>query len=78
VAPRPKTREERLFSAAVLRRSFALRGEEHREQFRFVYEGVLRDLGLEAAEVDAYLEAHAAEVEAALGRPGARPKPVKA
>jgi hypothetical protein len=68
VAPRPKTREEKLFSAAVLRRSFALNGEEHRAQFRFVYEGVLRDLGLEAAEVEAFLAAHAAEVEAALGR----------
>lgn len=68
MAPRPKTREEKLFSAAVLRRSFALNGTEHRAQFRFVYEGVLRDLGLEPAEVEAYLAAHAAEVEAALGR----------
>jgi hypothetical protein len=78
VAPRPKTREERLFSAAVLRRSFELRGDEHRDQFRFVYEGVLRDLGLEAAEVETYLREHAAEVEAALGRPGSRRRPVKA
>jgi hypothetical protein len=69
VAARTKTKEEKLFSAAVLRRSFELRGDEHREQFRFVYEGVLRDLALEAAEVDAYLVAHRAEVEAALGRP---------
>jgi hypothetical protein len=65
---RPKTREERLFSAAVLLRSFAANGDEHRAQFRFVYEGVLRDLGLEAADVEAYLAAHRAEVEAALGR----------
>jgi hypothetical protein len=69
VAARPKTREEKLFSAAVLRRSFELRGDEHREQFRFVYEGVLRDLALAADEVDAYLAAHRSEVEAALGRP---------
>jgi hypothetical protein len=68
VAPRPKTKEEKLFSAAVLRRSFELRGDEHREQFRFVYQGVLRDLALEAAEVEAYLAAHAGEVEAAIGR----------
>jgi len=68
VAPRPKTKDEKLFSAAVLRRSFELRGDEHREQFRFVYEGVLRDLALEPAEVEAYLAAHAAEVEAAIGR----------
>jgi len=69
VAARPKSKEEKLFSAAVLRRSFELRGDEHREQFRFVYAGVLRDLALEAAEVEAYLAAHRAEVEAALGRP---------
>jgi hypothetical protein len=74
VAPRPKTKEEKLFSAAVLRRSFELRGDEHREQFRFVYEGVLRDLGLEAGEVEAYLVAHLADVEAALGR-AQRPAP---
>lgn len=65
---RVKTKEEKLFSAAVLRRSFELRGDEHREQFRFVYEGVLRDLALEAAEVEAYLAAHHAEIEAAIGR----------
>lgn len=63
-----RTREEKLFAAAVLKRSFALRGEEHRDGFAFVYEGVLRDLGLEDAEVDAYLAAHAAEVDEAIGR----------
>jgi hypothetical protein len=65
---RSKTREEKLFAAAVLKRSFALRGEEHRDGFKFVYEGVLRDLGIEDAEVDAYLTGHAAEVDAAIGR----------
>ena len=65
---RPKTREERLFSAAVLRRTFELRGEEHRKGFAFVYEGVLRDLGLEPEDVETYLAAHAADVEAAIGR----------
>ncbi len=65
---RPKTREERLFAAAVLRRSFELRGDEHREQFQFVYQGVLRDLALEPAEVEGYLAAHRDEVDAAIGR----------
>jgi hypothetical protein len=65
---RQKTKEEKLFSAAVLRRSFDLRGDEHRAQFQFVYEGVLRDLGLGAAEVEAYLAGHRVEVEAAIGR----------
>ncbi len=65
---RAKTREERLFAAAVLRRSFELRGDEHREQFQFVYAGVLRDLALEAAEVEAFLAEHRAEVDAVIGR----------
>ncbi len=70
---RPKTKDEKLFAAAVLRRSFELRGDEHREQFRFVYAGVLRDLGLEDGEVVEYLSAHRAEVDAAIGR-GSGPK----
>lgn len=65
---REKTKSERLFSAAVLRRSFELQDGQYRDGFRFVYEGVLRDLGLEDAEVEAYLAAHRDEVEAAIGR----------
>lgn len=63
-----KSREEKLFSAAVLRRSFALQDAEYRGGFEFVYKGVLRDLELEDAEVDAYLRDHLAEVDAAIGR----------
>ena len=65
---REKTLEERLFAAAVLRRSFELRGEEYAEGFRFVYEGVLRDMGLEDEAVVAFLASHRAEVERAIGR----------
>jgi hypothetical protein len=65
---RPKTREDKLFSAAVLRRSFELRGDEHKAAFQFVYDGVLRDLALQPQEVDDYLAAHRAEVDAAIGR----------
>lgn len=67
---KPKTKDEKLFSAAVLRRSFELQNAEYRPGFRFVYEGVLRDLGLEEAEVDAYLEQHREDVEKAIGRRG--------
>ena len=67
---REKTRSERLFSAAVLRRSFELQDGQYREGFRFVYEGVIRDLGLEDQEVLDYLAAHRAQVEAAIGRRG--------
>ncbi len=65
---REKTREEKLFAAAVLRRSFELQDDRYRQGFRFVYEGVLRDLGLEEAEVEQFLAAHRDEVEAAIGR----------
>ena len=65
---RAKTREEKLFAAAVLRRTFELRGDEHREQFLFVYAGVLRDLALEPADVDAYLTSHRDAVDAVIGR----------
>jgi hypothetical protein len=66
----PKTREERLFSAAVLRRSFELQEARYQDGFQFVYDGVLRDLGLEAHEVEEYLAAHEDEVEQAIGRRG--------
>lgn len=67
---REKTLEERLFAAAVLRRSFELRGEEYAAGFRFVYEGVLRDMGLEDATVVIFLAAHLDEVDKAIGRSG--------
>ena len=67
---RARTREERLFAAAVLRCSFELQDGQYREGFRFIWEGVLRDLGLEEAEVDEYLVAHRDEVVAAIGRHG--------
>jgi len=67
---RTKTKEERLFSAAVVRRAFELQDGRYKEGFRFVYEGVLRDLALEEAEVEAFLAEHRADVEAAMGRRG--------
>jgi hypothetical protein len=67
---KPKSREERLFSAAVLRRSFELQEARYQDGFRFVYEGVLRDLGLEEREVEEYLAAHREKVERAIGRRG--------
>ena len=65
---RERSREEKLFAAAVLRRSFELSGDEHRQGFRTVYEGVLRDLGLADEDVAEYLRGHAPAVDAALGR----------
>ena len=65
---RAKTKAEKLFSAAVLRLSFQLQDGQYKEGFRFVYDGVLRDLGLEEKDVEEYLASHRAEVEAAIGR----------
>ncbi len=65
---KPKTKAERLFSAAILRRGFELQDGQYKDGFRFVYEGVLRDLGLEEREVDEYLAKHRDEVDAAMGR----------
>jgi hypothetical protein len=68
--PKPKTRAEKLFSAAVVRRSFELQEGRYQEGFRFVYEGVLRDLGLDEQDVEDYLAKHRAEVDEAIGRRG--------
>jgi hypothetical protein len=67
---RPRTRADKLFSAAVLRRSFELQEGRYQEGFRFVYEGVLRDLGIQEKDVDEYLAKHREEVDAAIGRRG--------
>lgn len=55
-----------LFGAAVLKLSFELRESEGSEGFRFVYDGVLRDLGVTDEEVDQYLAEHRSEVEDAV------------
>ena len=70
---REKTLEERLFAAAVLRRSFELRGQEYAAGFRFVYDGVLRDMGLEDDAVIAFLGTHVDEVDRAIGRSSGPP-----
>ena len=57
-----------VFAAAVLRRSFELSGDEQRQGFKFVYEGVLRDLELADEDVVEFLKGHALEVDAAIGR----------
>lgn len=75
---KPKTRAEKLFSAAVLRRSFQLQDKQYQGGFKFVYEGVLRDLELTDEDVAAYLEAHREEVERAIGRKGTAASPERA
>jgi hypothetical protein len=60
-----KSLEDRLFGAAVLKMSFRLRGAEGSPAFTGIYPGVLRDLKLEDAAVDRFIEEHRPEVEAA-------------
>jgi hypothetical protein len=66
-----KTLEERLFGAAVLKQSFILRGALDSPAFRGIFPGVLRDLAVSEAEVDAFIEAHREDVNrAARGSAG--------
>jgi hypothetical protein len=71
-----KSLKDKLFGAAVLKMSFRLRGDEESPAFRYVYPGVLRDLELEDAAVEKYIEENREAVErAARGSsppPGAR------
>jgi hypothetical protein len=70
---RAKSRQEKLFGAAVMRRSFELRAQGPEQAFRIVYEGVLRDLGITDDEVVAFLAENRERVDAAIGRgPAAR------
>jgi hypothetical protein len=60
-----KSLHDRLFGAAVLKMSFRLRGAEDSPAFTGIYPGVLRDLQLEDAAVDRFIEEHRPAVEAA-------------
>ena len=62
---KPKSLKDKLWGAAVLKMSFRLRDAEESQAFRGIYPGVLRDLELEDADVDKYIEENRAEVELA-------------
>ena len=65
-----KTREQKLFGAAVLKTSFQLRGALDSPAFKGIYPGVLRDLGVEDSDVEAFINANRDAVEkAARGQP---------
>lgn len=59
-------KKDPLFGAAVLKLSFKLHGEDAGPGFQFVYDGVLRDLGLTEDDVNRYLEENREAVEAAV------------
>lgn len=54
--PRPEA--DPLDGAALLKLTFLLQGKQEDPGFRFVYRGVLRDLGLGDADVDRHIETH--------------------
>ena len=60
-----KSLKDKLYGAAVLKMSFRLRGDEESPAFKFVYPGVLRDLELEDAAVEKYIEENRESVERA-------------
>ena len=67
---KPKSLKDKLFGAAVVKMSFRLRGNEASAAFKSIYPGLLRDLGLEDAVVEKYIEEHRGAVEAAArGKP---------
>ncbi len=53
-------------SAALLKLSFVLRGREDDPGFRFVYRGVLRDLGVGDDAVEAHIARHRERLRAIL------------
>jgi len=62
---KPKALKDKMFGAAVLKMSFRLRGNEDTPAFKFMYPGVLRDLGIEDADVEAYIAQNRSAVERA-------------
>ena len=60
-----KSLDDKLFGAAVLKMSFRLRGAEGSPAFTGIYPGVLRDLELDDAAVERFIEEHRSEVETA-------------
>ena len=70
VPARSPGRRNPLFGAAVVKA--VLRKREGVAATSALYEGILRDLGVTDAEVEAYLTEHAAEVEQAIKSHGRR------
>lgn len=68
---KPKSLKDKLWGAAVLKLSFRLRDAEDSPACKAIYPGVLRDLGVEDADVEKYIVEHREAVEkAARGSTG--------
>ena len=55
-----------LDGAALLKLTFVLRGKQEDPGFRFVYRGVLKDLGVDDAAVERHIAAHGERLRAIL------------
>jgi hypothetical protein len=66
-----KPRRNPLLGAAVLK-ALLRRGGDDAQKRQALYEGILRDLNLTDAQVEAYLQTHAEEVEEAIRGHGRR------
>ncbi len=60
-----KTLRDKLWGAAVLKLSFTLRGAADSPAFKGIYPGVLRDLGVEDEQVEAFINENREAVEKA-------------
>lgn len=69
-ARKPSARKSPLFGAAVVKAVLRKRGGVRATSE--LYEGILRDLGITDAQVEAYLADHAVEVEQAIKSHGRR------
>ncbi|MBL8957287.1 MAG: hypothetical protein JNK82_41320 [Myxococcaceae bacterium] len=71
---KPKSLKDKLWGAAVLKMSFRLKDSEDSPAYRAIYPGVLRDLGVDDAEVEKYIAENREAVEkAARGSSGGEP-----
>lgn len=61
-----RKKRDPIFAAAVLKLTFQRRHDEQSPQFKSIYDGVIRDLGVSDADVDVFLAAHRTEVEEAI------------
>ncbi len=59
-----------LDGAALLKLTFLLQGKQDHPNFRVVYRGVLRDLGLTDAQVERHLAQHRERLRAVLAARG--------
>ncbi len=65
LAPPPRDADP-LDGAALLKLTFLLQGKQDDPGFRFVYRGVLKDLGLTDAQVERHIAAHRDRLRAVL------------